>query len=348
MWTGQAGSLFVFAGIVFFAIAILSALLQGRFPKLARLGTPTLWLGSISIFGAMACLMTLFIKNQFQYEYVFARADIHTDLKYKIAGVWSGQQGSFLLWACCSALFGLLALKGTGVYKRWYTLVFAVFLGSLCGILAYETPFHPIHEVMRDGKIFVPPTGQGMTPSLQNYWVVIHPPTIFLGFGALAVLFAYSIAGMLSGNLKDWVAYVRPWSMLALTLLGIGLVMGGLWAYETLGWGGFWMWDPVENTSFVPWIFLAAFVHGMIVQTNKGRWHGANLWFAALPFLTFCYGTFLTRSGYLTKVSVHSFAEMDKSALKILIAFLVVAIGSFIGTYLWKGRKAAKAADLAA
>ncbi|HSI72911.1 MAG TPA: cytochrome c-type biogenesis CcmF C-terminal domain-containing protein, partial [Fimbriimonas sp.] len=263
----------------------------------------------------------------------------------KVAGVWSGQQGSFLLWACCSALMGLLALRGTGEYRRWYSLVFAVFLGCLCGILAYETPFGIIPDAIRDGKVFVPPTGQGMTPSLQNYWVVIHPPTIFLGFGTLTILFAYAVSAILTGNLKDWVAYVRPWSMIALSLLGVGLVMGGLWAYETLGWGGFWKWDPVENTSFVPWIFVATFIHGMIVQTTKQRWHGANLWFGALPFLTFTYGTFLTRSGYLTEVSVHSFAEMDKSALKILIGFLILAVGSFITLYAVRGRGLAKAAD---
>jgi cytochrome c-type biogenesis protein CcmF len=345
IFTGSLGQWFVYAGILFFAIAAVSCFLQGRFPSLAKVAGPALLLGSIGIFGAMGSLITLFVKNQFQFSYIFARADVHTDLKYKIAGVWSGQQGSFLLWACCSALLGLLALKGTGEYKRWYTLVFAIFLGSLCGILAYETPFGIIPDAIRDGKVFVPPTGQGMTPSLQNYWVVIHPPTIFLGFGALTVLFAYAMAAMLTGNLKNWVAQVRPWSLIALSLLGVGLVMGGLWAYETLGWGGFWKWDPVENTSFVPWIFVVTFIHGIIVQTSKTRWHGANLWFAALPFLTFTYGTFLTRSGYLTEVSVHSFAEMDKSALKILIGFLAMAVLSFVAVYLWRGRKFARQAD---
>jgi cytochrome c-type biogenesis protein CcmF len=345
MLTGQIGTGLVVGGIIFFAIAALVCLLQGRFPKLGKLSGPALVLGSLCIFGAMAALITLFVKNQFQFEYVFARADVHTDLKYKIAGVWSGQQGSFLLWACASALFGLAALRGTGEYRRWYTFVFALFLGCLCGILAYETPFHPIHDAFRDGKWFVPINGQGMTPTLQNYWVVIHPPTIFLGFGALTIMFAYSVSAMLTGNLKDWIAHARPWTMVALSLLGVGLVMGGLWAYETLGWGGFWAWDPVENTSFVPWIFVAAFVHGIIVQTNKGRWHGANLWMGALPFLSFTYGTFLTRSGYLTKVSVHSFAEMDKSALKILIGFLAVAVASFVLLYLVRGRRLAKSAD---
>jgi cytochrome c-type biogenesis protein CcmF len=113
--------------------------------------------------------------------------------------------------------------------------------------------------------------------------------------------------------------------------------MGGLWAYETLGWGGVWKWDPVENTSFVPWILMATLVHGMIVQTTRKRWLGTNLWLAALPFLSFAYGTFLTRSGFLTDVSVHSFAEMDKSALVILEILIGISVAAFAGVFFWKG-----------
>ena len=341
LWVGQAGKVSIFAGIAFFVLSLLACFLQGRNPKLAKLSTAGFWLGAFSIFAAMGTLLTLFIKNQFQYEYVFGHADIHTELKYKIAGVWSGQQGSFLLWATCAALFGLLTLRGTGTYQRWYTLVYSTFLASICAILAYETPYNLIPDAIRNGVVHVPPSGNGLVPSLQNYWVVIHPPTIFLGFGSLTIFFAYSIAAILNGDLKNWGVQSRPWAMLSLALLGTGLLMGGLWAYETLGWGGFWKWDPVENTSFVPWILLVGFIHGILVQTTKQRWHGFNLWFGALPFLSFVYGTFLTRSGYLTDVSVHSFAEMQKSALVILEIFLGLCIAAFVGLYFWRGRSLA-------
>jgi cytochrome c-type biogenesis protein CcmF len=342
---GAIGKDLVYAGIVSFAVSAAATIFQKRDLKLSQIG---LWLGSFCLMGAMGVLITLFATNQFQYAYIFSRADIHTSMQYKVAGVWSGQQGSFMLWGVCSAIFGLLALRSTGEYRRWYTLVFSIFLGTICGILAYETPFNIMADVMKDGKVFVPPTGGGLTPSLQNYWIVIHPPTIFSGFGSLTVMFAYAMSAMLTGNVKDWIPKVRPWALTGMAILGLGVCMGGFWAYETLGWGGFWKWDPVENTSFVPWIVLAAFIHGIIVQTTRKRWFSANLWLAALPFILFTYGTFLTRSGYLTDVSVHSFAEMDHKALYVLVGLLIATVVGFLGAFLLRGRALAKAASAGA
>jgi cytochrome c-type biogenesis protein CcmF len=342
---GQAGKICVWAAIAFFAISLLGYALGGRKAVLTKVGTVGLALGSLSLFGAFGCLITLFVENQFQFQYVFARADIHTDLKYKIAGVWSGQEGSFLLWGVCSAIFGLLALRGTGPYLRGFGATFALFLGSIAGILAYETPFNVMKEVIDGGHVHMPPTGNGMTPSLQNYWIAIHPPTIFLGFGSLTILFAYAVAAILHRDVNGWAMRARPWSLVGTAVLALGICMGGFWAYETLGWGGFWMWDPVENASFVPWLFLAALVHGIIVQISRSRWHGANLWLAALPFLTFVYGTFLTRSGAMGDTSVHSFANMDRAALNILKGLMGVFFVGFAALYFWRGRGLAKAAD---
>lgn len=295
--------------------------------------------GCVWILGAMATLVILFQRDQFQFEYVSGHSWRDLAAQYKLAAVWSGQQGSFLLWATTSAVFGLLTVWRSGPYQRWYVLTFAVFLGSLCGILAYETPFGLIKELLVSGVHYAPPDGQGLTPSLQNYWVVIHPPTIFTGFGSLTVPFAYAVSAMLTGNAKDWIAYVRPWALVSVSILGLGLVMGGLWAYETQGWGGFWAWDPVENVSFVPWLFAVALVHGLIVQATRKRWHGTNLLMGGLPFLLFVYGTFLTRSGYLSKFSVHSFAEMNHSALIILFGFLIAMTVAFVTLWATKGIK---------
>jgi cytochrome c-type biogenesis protein CcmF len=343
---GGAGTFLVIGGIVLFVLAALLSILSKRIPFGSKLAVAAFGLGSSALFGAFGCLATLFAKNQFQYKYVFGHGDVHTTLSYKIAGVWSGQQGSFLLWACTSAIFGLLALRGAGKYRGPFLAVYSAFLATLCGILAYETPFGIIAEVVRNGKTFVPPTGQGLAPSLMNYWVVIHPPTIFLGFGSLTVLFAYAVAAMIDGDVRDWVPRVRPWALVSTAILGLGICMGGFWAYETLGWGGFWMWDPVENASFVPWLFLVAFVHGLIVQTARKRWHALNLVFGGLPFLAFAYGTFLTRSGFLENVSVHSFAQMEASALKILEWFMGVVFVGFTGLFLWRGLRLGLAANL--
>ncbi len=338
---GQAGSIAVYVALAFLVLSGILYLISGKVPKAEKFATISFVLGSISIFVPFGCLLALFIKDQFQYEYVFSHDDSLTELKYKIAGVWTAQEGSFLLWACATSLFGLLTIGGSGIYRRTYGTVFALILGSLCGILAYESPFDLLKDVVQKGEVLMPPRGNGMTPSLQNYWVVIHPPTIFLGFGALTIFFAYAVAAMVHKNAKDWITYCRPWSLVTLAILGLGLSMGGLWAYETQGWGGFWAWDPVENVSLVPWLLMAALIHGIIVQNVRGRWAASNLIMGGLPFLSFVYGTFLTRSGLLDKVSVHSFASMDRNALGILRGFLIFLVVGFIALCVWRAKSVA-------
>ena len=309
--------------------------------------------GSVALFATMICLGVLFVNDQFHYAYIWPRASVVTELKYKIAGIWSGQEGSFLLWGCMSAIFGLLAVRATGIYRRWFTVCFSFFLMALALILAYESPFRidPVTwEAARlGGKALplIPLDGAGMTPSLQNYWVVIHPPTIFAGFGSLTVLFCWAMSAMLTGNAKDWAAMVRPWTLVSVAVLGLGLCMGGFWAYETLGWGGFWAWDPVENVSFVPWTFAAALVHGLIVQVTRGRWIATNLLLAGIPFVLFVYGTFMTRSGFLDDSSVHSFAEMNRSALWILIGVMGFSLIAFMAVWLSRGLRLGKEARYA-
>lgn len=332
-------------GLVFFAIAcfVASALLSAtkKEPARLRLAIRLFALGSLSIAGSMVCLGALFVGDQFEYEYVASHSWKASAVAYKIAAIWSGQQGSFMLWAVASALFGILALRSTGVYKRAYIAIYASFLASLSAILAFESPFAILQKMVIGGAVYLPLDGMGLAPSLQNYWVVIHPPIIFLGFGSLTVPFAYSLSAMLTGDVRSWANQVRPWALTGMTLLGLGLVLGGQWAYETQGWGGFWAWDPVENVSLVPWLLMAALVHGLMVQVTRSKWHWANLLLGGAPFLLFVYGTFLTRSGYLDKFSVHSFAQMDRSALWILLGVVGTAFGGFIGVWIARGRKLA-------
>lgn len=295
------------------------------------------------LFGTMLCLGALFVGDQFEYGYVAEHSGSSASALYKVAAIWAGQQGSFLLWACGSAFFGLLSYRWTGKYQRWFLTVFAAFLASLAAVLAFESPFGLLNGMILNGQVFVPAAGNGLVPSLQNYWVAIHPPTIFLGFGSLAVLFSYGASAMLTGDLESWVAKVRPWALVSLAILGLGVVMGGLWAYETQGWGGFWSWDPVENVSFVPWLLVVVFVHGLMVQAARKKWYATNALLAGLPFLLFVYGTFLTRSGYLDKFSVHSFAQMDRAALWILLALLVAVVLGYLGMWIRRGLPLASA-----
>lgn len=351
MEVGQLGAALVLAGAILFVVAMLSMALG---TKAQSLGRWTFVGGCVCILGAMGSLLSLFLQDQFQFEYVANHSWHNLAGMYKVAAVWSGQQGSFLLWASTSAVFGLLAVWRAGPYQRWFVFIYALFLGCLCGILAYETPFGLLNEISGggvhislfvNGIHFAPPDGMGLTPSLQNYWVVVHPPTIFTGFGSLTVPFAFAVSALLTGDAVGWIPRVRPWALISLSILGLGLVMGGLWAYETQGWGGFWAWDPVENVSFVPWLFVVAFVHGIIVQTTRKRWHGTNLLMGGLPFLLFVYGTFLTRSGFLSKFSVHSFAEMNRSALWILMVFLGLMVVGFVVLWAIRGPKLGKQND---
>jgi len=330
---GLVGRILVYLSAALFLISGASWFAGKRLPTLQRIGSIAFNVGCVSILGTMVSLGILFANNRFEYEYVFGHADTKNALAYRIAGIWSGQEGSFLLWASCSAIFALLTVARTGIYRRWYSIAFAFFLGGITSILAFESPFR---LNLLDGRPFVPAEGVGLAPSLQNYWVIIHPPTIFLGFGSLTVLFALAFAALAERQYDGWIPIVRPWAIISVTLVGLGLCMGGFWAYETLGWGGFWMWDPVENVSFVPWCFAAAFIHGVLVQVTKKKWQMSNMLLGGLPFLAFIYGTFLTRSGFLSETSVHSFAEMDRSALKLLIALLGISFGGFVGLWVFR------------
>jgi cytochrome c-type biogenesis protein CcmF len=341
LWAGEAGKGFILAALILMIAAVGLWAVQPRLSGAERPAKLAFNLGALCFFGAFASLALLFIKDQFQYEYVFMHGDASTDLKYKISGIWNAQEGSFLLWACTSALFGLLTVRGTGPLRRCYTIVYSTFLGCLAAILAWETPFNVLHGAIAHGKTFVIPNGQGMTPSLQNYWDVIHPPTIFTGFGSLAVFFAYAVAALFAKDASDWVTRARPWVLVSTGILGLGICMGGLWAYETLGWGGFWAWDPVEIASFIPWLFVVILAHGLLVQVSKRKWTFANLFLGGMPFIAFLYGTFLTRSGLLDGVSNHSFAEMDQNARIVLRWFLILVTIFFVALWAIRGPKTA-------
>lgn len=340
VWVGDCGAAAVVIAAVAFTLASLLGFAGNRKPKLGSFALGFFGLGCVSLFSVLGLLATLFLNDRFEWSYVRGHSDVATSAGLKFAAVWSGQEGSFLLWACCTALFVLFSLRVAGPYRSNYVGVSSLFLAAIAGILVFESPFvlSTIH-----GRPLVPPDGAGLAPSLLNYWVIIHPPTIFLGFGSLIVPFGLAMAALIQKDPSDWVQRARSMSLISLSLLGLGLCMGGFWAYETLGWGGFWAWDPVENTSFVPWCLMTAFIHAMLVQTVKKRWVNTTLLLGGLPFLSFMYGTFLTRSGLLGDTSVHSFAEMDRSALRILAGLGIICILSFVGllAYRWKGFKSA-------
>lgn len=331
-WSLQLGSLGTAAIWVAAAAFLLSAAISIFAPEgLRKRASLFFGIGVFAVISAIVVLATLIVNERFEWTYVRAHSDKLTPTAYKIAAVWSGQEGSFLLWSAMSGLFALFALRSAAHLRRLYIAICSTFLFALTAISLYETPFSLVKV---HGKVGVPEDGAGLAPSLLNYWVIIHPPTIFAGFGSLLIIFALALSALVARDYRGWVKIARPWTLLSMGLLGLGLCMGGFWAYETLGWGGFWAWDPVENTSFVPWCLLAVLVHGFLVQAARGHWTSLNLLIGGLPFLSFVYGTFLTRSGFLGDTSVHSFAEMDRSALWILVGIFVVSTATFIGVWI--------------
>ena len=196
----------------------------------------------------------------------------------------------------------------------------AVYVLSFLGIVAIlvkQSPFRFLAEV--------PPDGQGLNPLLQDPWMVIHPPVMFAGFASLSVPFAFAIAALWTKRWDGWVVRAMPWALFTFVCLGTAILMGGYWAYKTLGWGGYWAWDPVENTSLVPWLATAALVHGMFLQKAREKHRKINVILAILAFCCILYGTFLTRSGVLADFSVHSFVDLGITGwlVGIIVTFLV-------------------------
>ncbi|HEV8230862.1 MAG TPA: cytochrome c biogenesis protein CcsA [Thermoanaerobaculia bacterium] len=270
-----------------------------------------------SIVAASAVLMTLILQHRFDVSYVNSYSGLDLPLHFLISTFWAGQEGSFLLWCFWGALIGLVVWRSAKEQEAPVMIVYlATFLG-IVAILCKQSPF----------RLLPPPApedGVGLNPLLQDAWMVIHPPVMFLGFASLSVPFSFAIAALWKKRWDGWVTRAIPWALVTFVTLGTAILMGGYWAYKTLGWGGYWGWDPVENTSLVPWLFTAALVHGMFLQRVRKRHRKVNLILACASFATILYGTFLTRSGVLADFSVHSFIDLG------ITGWLVAILGFFV------------------
>ncbi|KAA0224888.1 hypothetical protein FCG40_12405 [Fimbriimonadia bacterium ATM] len=331
MAVGSLGRFLVFAAIALFlgsAAVWAFRAKEGR----SRLGGWLFTLGAAAVAATMGCLIYLLLTKQYQFDYVSGTTENRMPTMYRLSAAWAKQEGSFLLWALMSAVVAMFAAPKTGLYRRWFSVVAGIALSAMLAITAYESPFKLLDfsELTEEQRLFALNDGVGLNPQLENYWMVIHPWVIFIGFGSLLSLFAWATSVAFSKDWDSWVQSFRPFAIFSMTMLGVGLVMGGLWAYETLGWGGFWAWDPVENVSLVPFIACAVLVHALYVRAHRNRWGRPALVLALLPFLWFVFGTYLTRSGALVNVSVHSFAEMNQGAHGVLLG-LVVATLAFTG-----------------
>ncbi|MEM9895234.1 MAG: cytochrome c biogenesis protein CcsA, partial [Bacteroidota bacterium] len=204
-----------------------------------------------------------------------------------------------------------------------------------------SSPFMLLRDVLdapifKTNPNFIPEDGNGLNPLLQNYWMVIHPPTLFLGFATTVIPFAYCLAGMMLGKNREWIRPALPWAQFSAMILGVGILMGAYWAYETLNFGGYWNWDPVENAIYVPWLVLVASIHVMIAYKKSGSALKLSIILVVSSFLLVLYATFLTRSGILGNSSVHSFTDLGLSGQLLIYVLFFVALSVFLIAKRWR------------
>lgn len=261
----------------------------------------------LSVTGAAFVLWALFLTDEFSVSYIAEHSSKAQPLGYKISALWGGQGGSLLLWAWVLCLFSFLVARSGKRDKNELAptacaIINSVAIFFLLLISTLENPFATSGTA--------PPDGRGLNPLLQNYWMQIHPPTLYVGYVGCVVPFAWAMSALLHRRYDaTWLATVRRWTLFPWIILTCGIIMGGRWAYETLGWGGYWAWDPVENASFLPWLTATAFLHSIMIQGRRGMLKSWNMVLVVLTFVLSIFGTFLTRSGVVS--SVHSFAESN-------------------------------------
>lgn len=317
-------------------------------------------LHALSVMGVAMILILMIQQHMFEFKYVWQHSSTELPFKFLLSAFWEGQEGSTLLWMFWHAVLGLVLMFTA---RKWEAPVMAVvslaqvMLGSMIlGVIIKvpdisldfspfffafawgeykvgSSPFTLMKDVMELPVFQLNPNyvfedGNGLNPLLQNYWMVIHPPTLFLGFAATTVPAAFAIASLWLRNYQDWLKPALNWALFALMILGTGILMGGAWAYEALSFGGFWAWDPVENASLVPWLLMAAGIHTLMAYKHSGYSLGATYLFFIGSFLLILYSSFLTKSGVLGDSSVHSFTDMGMSAqLVIMILVFLIPAG---------------------
>lgn len=283
--------------------------------------------------GSAALLTALFVLQRYDIQYVFSYSSSDLEFRYRVAALWAGQSGSLVVWALIGLLCAPLLMRRTRHFEP-YVLSALMFLQVF--LLAFMLVRNPFLPTMMNGEVIQPTDGAGLNPQLHNVWMVIHPPTLFTGYGLLGVTFALALAGLWRRDYDGWARLALPWTVAGWTVLGLALVMGGYWAYETLGWGGYWAWDPVENAALVPWLVCTASIHGLLVQRAHGGLRRANFFLAILTYIAVFYASFLTRSGVLSEFSVHSFVEEGLKNIMIGTLLALAVLGGGLLLLRWR------------
>ena len=337
------GSLTLLAAYLVAAWSVASGI-AGNARRSSRLVTSSVY--GLYAFGALvtvasSLMIYAFLSHDFTIKYVAGTSDVSMSIWYKVTAFWGALEGSLLFWVLVLGLFSMVAVRANQERHRdmiGYVVatIMVVQLFFLSLLIFHKNPFATYLSN-------VPADGQGLNPLLQNYWMVIHPPSLYVGFVAATIPFAFGIAALASGRLDDrWLASVRVWMLVCFFFLSLGLILGGRWAYEELGWGGYWAWDPVENAGLIPWFTATAFLHTAIVQEQRGTMKRWNLTLVVLTFLLTIFGTFMTRSGIVQ--SVHAFGEDKVLALQFVLFMIFIWVVSF-GLLAFRSARLTKAAE---
>src|SRR5579871_1221585 len=279
---------------------------------------------------AVAILLRALLTHDFSLEYVAAYSSSTLPVQYTVAALWGGQKGSLLFWVFVLALFTTLVQLQNREQNRalmpWVTAALMAIAVFFLAILTFVTdPFELLAAPAREG--------QDLNPLLQNYWMMIHPPSLYTGYVSASVPFAFAIAALATGRLDDqWIRTTRRWALFSWFFLSLGNLFGARWAYEVLGWGGYWAWDPVENAAFMPWLVSTAYLHSVMIQEKRDLLRVWNMVLVLLTFTLTIFGTFLTRSGVIS--SVHSFTQSGLGPF--FIGFLVAVILVAGGLVAWR------------
>lgn len=334
MWQSlpEFGSLVLYAVLVScaytFAVALAATRDRLRWLRSARLAAyaTSAWVGV-----GLLLLAYAFITHDFRIRYVAHYSDRSMSLGYLIAALWGGQDGSLLWWSALLAVYSAFCVRWMrGRYHALQPIVIAT-LATIEGFFAVLMLFaaNPF-QVSLAGA---PPEGEGLNPLLQNYWMIVHPPALYTGFVGCAIPFSFAVAALVTGRLhEEWLVAIRKWMLFAWLALTIGNVLGMVWAYEELGWGGFWAWDPVENAAALPWFTATAFLHSTMIQERRGMLKVWNVFLIGLTFFLTIFGTFLTRSGLIS--SVHSFAQSDIGIY--FVWFMGFVVATTAGLVIWR------------
>lgn len=365
---GQIGHILIVLSLVSSLVASIGYFLatqaklpdeSARWKKVARVA---FLVDAFSIFVIFGLIYYIISHHYFEYLYAWTHSDKSLEPKYLLSSIWEGQEGSFLLWAFWHAVLGMILMRTT---KKWEGPVMTVIsFVQLCiatlllGVYVFDVKIgsNPF-TLLRDSGMLSPENapifykngvlvenyldlinrrgGQGLNQLLQNYWMVIHPPVLFLGFASTIVPFAYAVAGLWTRDHTSWTKQALPWTLFSGGILGLGIMMGAKWAYESLNFGGYWAWDPVENASMVPWLIIVAGLHTHLVYNATGHSLRSTYLFYILGFLLILYSTYLTRSGDLQDTSVHAFVAsgMTWQLRTFVLVFVVPSLLLFFTRY---------------